>query len=285
MILDEQGMFSNNQPITKTCVSENVLDMGNREVSFGTPVELFIQIAEDFNNLTSLTIKVQTSKDEEFSDPVDLIEQIMKLVELKKGAEASIKFLPKGNLGYMRLNYEVDGENPTHIIPRNSLKTSDAADIWWVGDRADGGFVAVCLKRALSTSGFSLQTTKSGKGNTSVTLTGHVSVATQNEVPMEFYSIGPTLGKLTVTSSEGSTTGMTKLSVTEKLNPGNKFVYKLGEAAEAVEYGDDLKEWKDLVIGGDINAETHTHGTVAEVDAESKAVAVGSCELQKKAGG
>ena len=180
---------------------------------------------------------------------------------------------------------DVDGENPTHIIPRNSLKTSDAADIWWVGDRADGGFVAVCLKRALSTSGFSLQTTKSGKGNTSVTLTGHVSVATQNEVPMEFYSIGPTLGKLTVTSSEGSTTGMTKLSVTEKLNPGNKFVYKLGEAAEAVEYGDDLKEWKDLVIGGDINAETHTHGTVAEVDAESKAVAVGSCELQKKAGG
>ncbi len=113
MILDEQGMFSNNQPITKTCASENVLDMGNREVSFGTPVELFIQISEDFNNLTSLTIKVQTSKDEEFSDPVDLIEQIMKLVELKKGAEATIKFLPKGNLGYMRLNYEVDGENPT----------------------------------------------------------------------------------------------------------------------------------------------------------------------------
>lgn len=113
MILDEQGMFSNNQPITKTCASENVLDMGNREVSFGTPIELFIQISEDFNNLTSLTIKVQTSKDEEFSDPVDLIEQIMELVELKKGAEATIKFLPKGNLGYMRLNYEVDGENPT----------------------------------------------------------------------------------------------------------------------------------------------------------------------------
>lgn len=179
---------------------------------------------------------------------------------------------------------DVDTENPTHIIPRNSLKTSDAANIWWVGDRADGGFVAVCLKRALSTSGFSLQTTKSGKGNTSVTLTGHVSVATQNEVPMEFYSIGPTLGKLTVKSEEGSTTGMTKLSVTEKLNPGNKFVYKLGTAAESVEYGDDLKEWKDLIIGGDINAETNTHGTVAEVDAESKAVAVGSCELQKKAG-
>ena len=179
---------------------------------------------------------------------------------------------------------DVDTENPTHIIPRNSLKTSDAVDIWWVGDKADGGAVAVCLKRALSTSGFSLQTTKSGKGNTSVTLTGHVSVATQNEVPMEFYSMGPTLGALTVTSEEGTTEGMTKLNVTEKLEPGNKFVYKLGEAAEAVEYGQDLKEWTDLVIGADISAGAHTHATVAEVDANSKAYAAGSCTINKKAG-
>lgn len=83
-------------------------------------------------------------------------------------------------------------EKPTKIVPRTDLKTSDAADVWWVGDRADGGLVAVCLKRALSTSGFSLKTTKSGKGQTSVTLTGHVSVATQAEVPMEFYSMSPT---------------------------------------------------------------------------------------------
>lgn len=82
-------------------------------------------------------------------------------------------------------------EKPTKIIPRVNLKTEDAQDIWWVGDRADGGMVAVCLKRALSTSGFSLQTTKSGKGQTSVELTGHVSVETQDEVPMEFYSVAP----------------------------------------------------------------------------------------------
>lgn len=86
---------------------------------------------------------------------------------------------------------DIDGDGSTHIVPRVNLKTSDAQDIWWVGDRADGGMVAVCLKRALSTSGFSLQTTKSGKGNTSVTLTGHVSIETQDEVPMDFWSKGP----------------------------------------------------------------------------------------------
>lgn len=113
MILDEQGLFSNKQLVTGSCVSENILDLGAREVSFGTPIELFIQVAETFNNLTSLTIKVQTSKEEDFSDSVDLIEQTMTLAELYKGAVSSIKFLPKGNLGYMRLSYVVAGTAPT----------------------------------------------------------------------------------------------------------------------------------------------------------------------------
>ena len=74
------------------------------------------------------------------------------------------------------------------ITPRRNLKQTDFADIWWVGDRADGGMVAVQLKNALSTSGFSLKTTKNGKGQVSVTLTGHVSLAAQDVVPMVFYS-------------------------------------------------------------------------------------------------
>lgn len=113
MILDEQGLFSNKQAITESCVSENVLDMGKREVSFGTPVGLFIQIAETFNNLTSLSIKVQTSMEEDFSSSVDLVEQKILLAGLKKGEVSSIKFLPKGNLGFLRLVYTVDGTNPT----------------------------------------------------------------------------------------------------------------------------------------------------------------------------
>ena len=113
MILDEQGLFSNKQAITESCVSENILDMGKREVSFGTPVGLFIQIAETFNNLTSLSIKVQTSMEEDFSSSVDLVEQKILLAGLKKGEVSSIKFLPKGNLGFLRLVYTVDGTNPT----------------------------------------------------------------------------------------------------------------------------------------------------------------------------
>ncbi len=73
------------------------------------------------------------------------------------------------------------------ITPRRSLKDTDFADVWWVGDRSDGGLVAIRLINALSTSGFSLQTTKNGKGQIAVTLAGHVSINEQDVVPMEFY--------------------------------------------------------------------------------------------------
>lgn len=85
------------------------------------------------------------------------------------------------------------------IVPRRELKLSDFSDLWWVGDRADGGFVAICLKNALSTGGFSLQTTKNGKGQISLEVTGHVSLAAQNVVPMQFWSADPT--EYTVTNT------------------------------------------------------------------------------------
>lgn len=80
------------------------------------------------------------------------------------------------------------------IVPRRDLKQTDFSDIWWVGDRADGGIVAVKLKNALSTGGFSLQTAKSGKGQISLELTGHVSIDAQDEMPMTFYSQDPATG-------------------------------------------------------------------------------------------
>ena len=73
------------------------------------------------------------------------------------------------------------------ITPRSDVVQADFADVWWVGDRADGGLVAIHLINALSTSGFSLQTTKNGKGQFAVELTGHVSITALDVVPMEFY--------------------------------------------------------------------------------------------------
>lgn len=90
---------------------------------------------------------------------------------------------------------DIDGTDATKIVPRADLKQTDFSDIWWVGDRADGGMVAVQLKNALSTAGFSLQTTKNGKGQIALTITGHVSINDQKTVPMVFYSADPANGE------------------------------------------------------------------------------------------
>lgn len=73
------------------------------------------------------------------------------------------------------------------ITPRMEKNKTDAKDVWWVGDRADGGLVACRLMNALSTDGLSLKSTKNGKGQLSCTLTGHISMSAQDVVPMEFY--------------------------------------------------------------------------------------------------
>lgn len=84
---------------------------------------------------------------------------------------------------------DIDGTNTSKIVPHRNLALTDFTDaIWWVGDKADGGMVAVKLINALSTGGFNLKTTKNGKGQLTLEITGHVSISAQNVVPMEFYS-------------------------------------------------------------------------------------------------
>ena len=88
---------------------------------------------------------------------------------------------------------DVDATDTTKVTPRVDLDESDFDDVWFVGDYSDkngatnGGFVAVHLMNALSTGGFSLQTTDKDKGQFTVNFTGHVSIDAQDVVPMEFY--------------------------------------------------------------------------------------------------
>lgn len=74
------------------------------------------------------------------------------------------------------------------ITPKDTLELTDFTDtVWWVGDMGDKGMAAICLKNVLSSAGFSLQTTKNGKGQVTVELQGHASINNVTECPMEFY--------------------------------------------------------------------------------------------------
>lgn len=172
---------------------------------------------------------------------------------------------------------DIDGS--TKIVPRKDLAQTDFAHIWWVGDRADGGLVAVKLINALSDGGFSLATTKNGKGQTTLTLKGHVSINAQSVVPMEFYSIGGSgLGSIRLASFAGSS-GKTAITASGYvLASGESYKYKLGSEAVSVAYDDVLSTGWTAWNGSDqITATTGQYITVAAVVTSSnKARAVGS---------
>ena len=79
------------------------------------------------------------------------------------------------------------------ITPRNDLKLTDFADVWWVGDYSDqngetnGGFVAIHMMNTLSTGGFAIKSSDNGKGNFAFTYTAHYSMSAQDTVPFEVY--------------------------------------------------------------------------------------------------
>ena len=116
MRLDNQAIFSDAQEITSENVSTNVVKMsstenGLTEVAFGTPIPLLIQVVEDFAGATALKAAVETSETEDFETYTTLAEsEETDADKLTAGYKFPIIYVPKGNLGYMRLRYTPTGD-------------------------------------------------------------------------------------------------------------------------------------------------------------------------------
>lgn len=120
MIFDLQTLFSNAQAITATAGSTNTIDLGpiatgiTRDIGKGTEIPLLIQVVEAFNNLTSLTIALQTDDNTGFSSPKTVWSSTVALADLIAGAVVVPEYVQRGtNERYMRLNYTVTGTAPT----------------------------------------------------------------------------------------------------------------------------------------------------------------------------
>jgi hypothetical protein len=91
----------------------------------------------------------------------------------------------------------VASDDPTKVVPRNSVDAKDFKDLWWVGDYSDinedgasagnAGFIAIKLINALSTGGFKIQSGDKAKGTFEFEYTGHYSLENINTVPFEIY--------------------------------------------------------------------------------------------------
>jgi hypothetical protein len=126
MILNAQELFSNDQAITATALSTNVIDLGlpqtpyggkkavNRDIGKGTPIPILIQVTSDFATLTSLAITIEVSANVDMSSSVVLSSQTIAVAALKKGKKTSVQVVPNdADRRYMAIRYTVAGSNAT----------------------------------------------------------------------------------------------------------------------------------------------------------------------------
>ncbi|GEM70948.1 hypothetical protein SAQ01S_07140 [Sphingomonas aquatilis NBRC 16722] len=127
MILDRTGLLSENQAITATAASTNVIDLGNpgtpygastplkRDIGRGEPVPFFVGVTEAFNNLTSLTIAIQTDTTAAFSAPDTVFSATYVAADLVPGQKhIQPDWFPVGaSKEFVRMFYTVTGTAPT----------------------------------------------------------------------------------------------------------------------------------------------------------------------------
>lgn len=136
-----------------------------------------------------ITVNVKPSY-EDFGSDIDNCPK--NTMELKRITETEVSLSTTAlnineNLLLYMLGAADKDETTGAIKPRKDLRTTDFSTIWWIGDLSNNGYIAVKISNALSTDGFSIKSSDKGKGNISLTLTGHVSMDAQDVIPAEFY--------------------------------------------------------------------------------------------------
>jgi len=128
MIQDLTAMFSVAQPVTASTASTNTVDLKatgtvygaaapiGRDIGKGQTVPLRCVAVESFNNLTSLTIAIQTDTTAAFSAPVTVFTSpAYSLADLQTGARFLLPdSVPVGaRQQFMRLFFTLAGTAPT----------------------------------------------------------------------------------------------------------------------------------------------------------------------------
>lgn len=124
MILSAQQLFSDDQAITATAVSTNVIDLGvpgtpfgavaplNQDVGKGNKVPVLVQVTEDFNNMTSVSIAIETGATTALGTAI--VNETVLLADAVAGKQFVIEVLPNQlTERYLGIRYTVVGTAPS----------------------------------------------------------------------------------------------------------------------------------------------------------------------------
>ena len=109
MILSTEDLFSNDQAITTTADSTNIIQMPANS-AHGQPMHVLIQVTTSFAGGTSIAFDLETDATAAFPSPVDIATvAAVATATLVAGYEINIPFMPLNNEGFLRLEYTVVG--------------------------------------------------------------------------------------------------------------------------------------------------------------------------------
>ncbi len=124
MIFSKNQLFSDDQAITASADSTDVIDLGvagtpygaaaalNQDIGKGAKIPFLVQVTETFDNLTNLEIKVSTGATSALGTTV--ISQTILLANLTVGAQFALDVLPNGiTERYLGIEYVVTGTGPS----------------------------------------------------------------------------------------------------------------------------------------------------------------------------
>lgn len=124
MILSQELILSDKQAITASADSTNVIDLGvagtpygavaplNNDKGKGAPVPILVQVTDDFNNLTSLTVNISTGATTALGTKI--VSQVIVLADLVAGKQFAVCYLPQDiTERYLGIEYVVTGTAPS----------------------------------------------------------------------------------------------------------------------------------------------------------------------------
>lgn len=124
MIFSAQQLLSDDQAITATALSTNIIDLGvagtpygavaalNQDVGKGTLVPFLAQVTETFDNATSVAVAIETGATTALGTVI--ASQTILLADLKAGKQFAFEVLPHDlTKRYLGVRYTVVGAAPT----------------------------------------------------------------------------------------------------------------------------------------------------------------------------
>jgi len=129
MILSTQSLLSENQAVTATALSTNVIDLGvagtpfgaaaplSQDIGKGAKVPVLVQVTTAFAGLTSIAVSIETSAVAAMTGSKVLASQTILLADLVAGKQVNFDVLPNGvDQQFLAVRYTVVGTGTAGTI-------------------------------------------------------------------------------------------------------------------------------------------------------------------------